>query len=509
MLHADILGERARLSPERTALVYVPTQERFSYGELDRRASRCAARWRDLALKKGDRVGILACNRVEYVDAFFAAARSGVVLVPLSTRLTAHELDYIVRDAGCRVLLYDRSTAETVSAFRPTAAIEHWIDLDAMPELSSERKNNGKRTRDNVAGGEDTLCLLYTSGTTGKPKGVVIPHRMAVWNAYNTVASWQLRDTDISPVFTPLYHAGGLAVSLTAIFLLGGTIILHERFEASEVLATIAAERCSIVFGVPTIFKLLMEAPTFASSDLSSLRWCISGGAPLPLYIIEAWQKRGVIFKQGYGLTEVGVNCFAMSAEDSRRKPGSIGKPMMFTQVRLVGGGKEVAAGEVGEVWLRGLHVCNGYWNNSEASAAALDADGWFHTGDLARRDADGFYYIAGRLKDMIISGGVNVYPAEIEAELLLHPAVRDAAVIGVPHENWGEVGAAFVVTQTPVAAEELASFLAHRLGKYKIPREFIVVDELPRTASGKVLKAELRARWEQQHRAARGASGK
>ncbi len=515
MLHADILAERARLTPERTALVYVPTQERFSYGELDRRASRCAARWQELGLRKGDRVGILACSRVEYLDAFFAAARSGIVLVPLNTRLTAHELDSIIRDAGCRVLLYDASTAETVRALKQTTAVEHWIDLEAaepftvvrFPFTENTPKSNGiqgtengeRKTENEKPGPEDTLCLLYTSGTTGRPKGVIIPHRMVAWNAYNTAASWQLRDTDISPVFTPLYHAGGLAVSLTAIFLLGGTIVLHEHFDAAEVLATISAERCTVLFAVPTIFKLLMEAPAFATTDLSSLRWCISGGAPLPLYILEVWQKRGIVFKQGYGLTEVGVNCFAMSAEDSLCKPGSIGKPMMFTQARLVTDGQEVAGGEVGELWLRGPHVCKGYWNNPEATAAALDAEGWFHTGDLARRDADGFYYIAGRLKDMIISGGVNIYPAEIEAELLQHAAVRDAAVIAVPHATWGEVGVAFVVALAPVSGEELGSFLAHRLGKYKIPREFVFVDELPRTPYGKVLKAELRERWNRQ----------
>ena len=220
------------------------------------------------------------------------------------------------------------------------------------------------------------------------------------------------------------------------------------------------------------------------------------GGAPLPLYIIEAYQRRGVVFKQGYGLTEVGVNCFAMTTEDSARKKGSIGKPLMFTEARLVlEDGRQAPVGEVGELWLRGPHVCDGYWNNVEATAAALDREGWFHTGDLARQDAEGFFYIAGRRKDMLISGGVNVYPAEIEAELLLHPAVRDAAVVGVPDDTWGELCAAVVVPRRPGEAtgEDLAAFLQGRLARYKIPRRWAFTEELPRTAYGKVVKARVR----------------
>jgi fatty-acyl-CoA synthase len=236
-----------------------------------------------------------------------------------------------------------------------------------------------------------------------------------------------------------------------------------------------------------------------ATVDLSHVRWLISGGAPLPLYIIEAYQRRGVVFRQGYGLTEVGVNCFAMTNEDSVRRKGSIGTPMMHTEALLVGEhGAEVLVGEVGELWLRGPHVCLGYWNDPEATAAALDADGWFHTGDSARRDADGFYTIAGRKKDMFISGAVNVYPAEIEGELLLHPAVQDAAVIGVPDPTWGEIGVAFLVPRPgqSVDAGALATFLGERLARYKVPKHFVAIDALPRTAYGKVVKAELAARW-------------
>jgi fatty-acyl-CoA synthase len=502
MLHGDVLGERARLTPEKTALVCVPTGQRFTYRELDERAGRTAAAWRGpLGLAKGDRLAILANNRVEFLDNFFAAGKSGVVIVPLGTRLTAHELAYIVRDAGARVLIYDGAFATTVSELRALVPLDRCVALDNPADPSDPRYVDLLEPRAPSPGPrplpEDIYCLLYTSGTTGRPKGVMIPHRMVAWNGYNTALCWQLREDDVSPIFTPLYHAGGLGAFLLPIIAIGGTIVLHAGFDVAEIWRTIERERCTVVLGVPTIYKLLMEALEFATADLSAVRWLISGGAPLPLYVIEAYQRRGVVFKQGYGLTEVGVNCFAMTVEDSRRKKGSIGKPMMFTEARLVDAeGREVSSGEVGELLLRGPHVCLGYWNNPEATAAALDTDRWYHTGDLARRDEEGFFTIAGRTKDMFISGAVNVYPAEIEGELLLHPGVTDAAVVGVPDPTWGEVGVAFVVPRGahPPAPDELASFLAARLAKYKIPKEFVFVDALPRTPYGKVVKGELAA---------------
>jgi fatty-acyl-CoA synthase len=505
MLHGDVLGERARLTPDKTALVFVPTGQRLTYREIDERAAACARSWAaGLGLTRGDRIGILANNRVELLDAFFAAGKSGVILVPLGTRLTAHELAYIVRDSGMRALMYGGEFAATVHELRTLVAVERWIAIDDPGEPGDGRwAELLPQTPDPRPLApclpEDVYCLLYTSGTTGKPKGVMIPHRMVAWNGYNTAIGWQLREDDVSPIFTPLYHAGGLGAFLLPIFAIGGTIVLHGGFDTGEVWRTMERERCTVALGVPTIYKLLMEAPEFETVDLSSVRWLISGGAPLPLYIIEAYQARGIVFRQGYGLTEVGVNCFAMTDEDAVRKKGSIGKPMMFTEARLVDAeNREVPIGEVGELLLRGPHVCLGYWNNQEATAAALDPEGWFHTGDLARRDADGFFTIAGRKKDMFISGAVNVYPAEIEGELLLHPAVKDAAVIGVPDPTWGEVGVAFVVPRgdPPPTPEELAAFLATRLAKYKIPKEFVFVDGLPRTPYGKVVKGELEARY-------------
>lgn len=500
MISADLLGERARLTPDAPALVVVGG-ERLSYQELDARAVRCARAWQEgLGLRPGDRVGILAHNRVEYLEAFFAAGKCGVILVPLGTRLTAHELAHAVRDSGMRALLWDRALAPTVEALRGMVELEHWIALDQPRPGDREHAellaavDDAAAWRPTRCAPEDPYCLLYTSGTTGVPKGVVIPHRMLAWNGYATVCSWQLTAADVSPIFTPLYHAGGLMAFLVPLVVIGGTVVLHQGFDPAEVWATIERERCTVILGVPTIWKMLLESPAFEGADVSSIRWLISGGAPLPLYLIEAYQARGLAFKQGFGMTEVGVNCFAMTVEDSYRKSGSIGKPLMGTEVRLVDSdGADVVDGEIGELLFRGPHVCAGYWQNPEATARALDADGWFHSGDQARRDEDGFYFVAGRQKDMIISGGVNVYPAEIESALLQHPAIEDAAVVAVPDARWGEVGVAYLVARERLDLGQLAAFLGERLARFKLPKDYRVLEALPRTAYGKVVKGELR----------------
>jgi fatty-acyl-CoA synthase len=503
MLHGDLLGERTRLTPAKTALVDVLTGNRFRYRDLDLRAARTARAWTGpLGVSKGDRVALLAHNRPEFLDAFFAAGKSGVILVPLSTRATSGELAAILRDAMPAVLIYGGEHVDTVRALSGEMDLPRAVALD---QPARPRDDRWAELEAAVTGGpwdgprcdpEDILALLYTSGTTGRPKGVMLPHRMVSWNGYNTALGWQLRETDVSPIFTPLYHAGGLGAFLTPIIAIGGTIVLHRGFDPGEVWRTLEKEGCTVVLGVPTIWKMLMDAPEYARADVSRVRWFISGGAPLPVSLQQAYQERGVVFRQGYGLTEVGVNCFAMTDEDSRRKLGSIGKPLMFTEVKLVDeAGCEVAEGEVGELCFRGPHVCQGYWNDPEATAAALDPEGWFHTGDAARKDEDGFFYIAGRRKDMIISGGVNVYPAEIELELAANPVLADSAVVGVADPTWGEVPVAFVVPAEGAAptAEELSAFLVGRIARYKIPRRFVFMDALPRTPYGKVVKDDLR----------------
>ncbi|MEJ2580329.1 MAG: long-chain fatty acid--CoA ligase [Acidobacteriota bacterium] len=510
MICADIVGERSRLSPDRTALVDVATGQRLSYSELDHRAATCARAWLyGLGLKHGDRIGILSGNRLEFLDAFFAAAKSGVILVPLGTRLTAGELRGIAADAELSAFIYSVEHAETVRDLRTSVDLGLVVALDDPNDPSDllwHELLGAVGEADHVpalCSPEDPYCLLYTSGTTGKPKGVIIPHRMMAWNAYNTAACWQLSEDDVSSIFTPLYHAGGLGAFLTPILLAGGTIVLHRDFDAAEVWRVIEEERCTVVLGVPTIWKMLADAPEFETTDLSHVRCFFSGGAPLPRHLIDIYRDRGVVMRQGYGLTEVGVNCFAMSNEEAWAKAGSIGRPLMFTEARVIGEtGQELPPGEVGELCFRGPHVSAGYWKNPTATADSRDSEGWFHTGDMARTDEDGFFYIAGRAKDMFISGGVNVYPAEIENVLLQHTLLADAAVVGVPHGTWGEVGVAFVVPVEgqKVTADELADFVGGRLARYKIPKEFRMVEALPRTPYGKVVKGELVEQWKKEH---------
>jgi len=484
MFTGDLLSERARVTPDRVALVSVETGERLTYREFDLRVDRAGSSLRACGLAAGERLGLLAYNSIHFLELFFGAIRSGIIVVPLSTRATAHELQQIISDCGIRVLFAGaefEAMSQTLGV--PTILREEWRSDDALlsPKLDFDS--------------ESTACLLYTSGTTGKPKGVMIPRRQLWWNGYNTAVNWALREDDVTSVFTPMYHAGGFAAFLIPILTVGGTIVVHKGFEPSEVWATIARERSTVVLGVPTIWKILMEHASFPAADLSSIRWLISGGAPLPAYIIDSYQQRGIAFKQGYGMTEVGVNCFTMTVEDSYAKPGSIGHPMMFTEVIVVDeAGLVIKAGEVGEMWIRGPHVSNGYWGNESATTESYVSGGWFKTGDLAKQDDDGFFYIAGRRKEMFITGGVNVYPAEIEAELVAHPSVEDAAVVAIADHTWGETGVAFVVA-SEVGEEELVGYLSTRISRHKVPRRFVFLDVLPRSAYGKVLKEELRSR--------------
>jgi fatty-acyl-CoA synthase len=331
---ADIIGERCRLSPDRIAVVDVATGARHGYREMDRRAAATARAWLyGLGLKQGDRIGLLSGNRLEFIDAFFAAAKSGVILVPLGTRLTAAELAVIVSDCELSALVYDAEHAESVRELATRVDVGRLVPLD-------EENGGGELTWHGLLASigegeyvpavcqpEDPHCLLYTSGTTGRPKGVIIPHRMVAWNACNTVLCWQLTELDISPIFTPLYHAGALGAFLTPILLAGGTIVLHRDFDPSEVWRVIEEERCTVVLGVPTIWKILADAPEFNTADLSHVRWFISGGAPLPRHLVGVFRERGVVLRQGYGLTEVGVNCFSMSDDEAWAKAGSIGRP--------------------------------------------------------------------------------------------------------------------------------------------------------------------------------------
>ncbi|MFN3412707.1 MAG: class I adenylate-forming enzyme family protein [Thermoanaerobaculum sp.] len=506
MVHADFLGERARLTPEKQALVDLHTGQRYTYRQLNDRARYTAGAFSvHLHVQPGDRVAVLLHNRVELLDLYFAAAKGSFVFVPLNPRLAVPELVKLLQHAEPEVLVYEAETAEKAEAAAKEVQLRALVPVDnpAKPKRGywSWLLNYGPElVYAPPPQPEDLLAILYTSGTTGEPKGVMIPHRMVAFDAWATVLGWQLREDDVSPIFTPLYHAGGLFAFLTPILAIGGTIVLHRTFDPEQVWTTIQKERCTVVLGVPTIWRVLADHPSFASVSLEHVRWFISGGAPLPVSLIERYRQRGVVLRQGYGLTEVGVNCFAMTNEDAWRKAGSIGKPLPFTQAKIVDEDNcELPAGEVGELCLAGPHVCAGYYKNPEATAEVFDSQGFFRTGDLAYHDEEGFFYIVGRKKEMFISGGVNIFPAEIEAVLLEHPQVADAAVVGVPDEVWGEKGVAFVVPKPggELAAEALVAFLKEKIAAFKVPKEFCFVGSLPRTAYGKVVRRELVVQWQ------------
>jgi fatty-acyl-CoA synthase len=318
---------------------------------------------------------------------------------------------------------------------------------------------------------------------------------MLTWNSINTTTGWDIASTDITTVHMPLFHTGGFNVLTLPLLHVGGTVVMLRTFEVVKVLEALEKHRCTLFFGVPTTFQMMLEAPQFEATDLSAMRYFISGGAPCPVPLIEEIQKRGIAFTQGYGLTEVGPNCFRLGLEDAVRKAGSIGFPTFHSEARIVDEkGHDVVRGEIGELLLRGGHVCSGYWRNSEATATAL-CDGWFYTGDLARQDEDGYYYIAGRAKDMIISGGENIYPAEVEAVLHEHPAISSVALIGLPDPKWGEQPVAVVIVykNSDVSAGEIIEFCSGKLARYKIPKQVFFVEEFPLLASGKVYKRVLK----------------
>ncbi len=341
----------------------------------------------------------------------------------------------------------------------------------------------------------DPWVLCYTGGSTGLPKGAILTHGNITWNAINTVVSWGLTPDDVAVLNAPLFHTGGLNVFTAPLVHIGGTSVVCRKFEPDQVFDLIRDAGLTILFGVPSMFQALQQHPRWEAADFSRLKLVISGGAPCPPSVYERFWDRGVAFKSGYGLTEAGPNTFWLPDADVRRKVGSVGFPLFHVDVKIVDGeGRDCAPDEVGELLIRGPHVCAGYWNRPEETARTIRG-GWLHTGDLACRDTEGYHFIVGRLKDVIISGGENIYPAEVESVLAAHPGVVEAALIGVPDERWGEVPVALIVTREDarVETEELIRFSSERLARYKLPRRVVLVDALARTAAGKVDKVQLK----------------
>ena len=494
MIFGDWIGRWGKTFPESEAVYDAITNQRFSYGKLAGEVNQLARFMSEsLGVGKGDRVACLSFNRYEYIVLFFAVSRIGGILVPLNFRLAASEFSYFMEDASPRAFFYDQDHRGAIVELEKVFNAVHYVCFDGesgkgpvwadvpdspLPEMEIFP--------------DDPQLIIYTSGTTGLPKGVILTHGMIEANSVNTVLGWDLSSRDRTILHAAMFYTAGWNVFTLPLFLTRACNILVQSFDADLILDLIERERITLFFGVPTMYQMLLDSPKFENTDFSSLRFMVSGGAPLSRDIFDAFMERkGVHLWEGYGLTEVGPNNFIANG-----KLGTLGHPMPGVDIRLVDfNDRDVAPGEEGQILLRGRNVCAGYWNKPEATAEAIQ-NGWFYTGDLGRVDDDGHYVIAGRLKDMIISGGVNIYPAEIERVIEAHPDITGAALIGVPDPKWGEVGKAILELRpgAQLDLEGLNAFLADKLGRYKLPKYMTVVRELPRTpASGKIQKFILK----------------
>lgn len=494
------MAKRRIKTPDKAALI-LPDDSVVTYRELADAADRVSAELRLRDIEKGDRVAYLGENSPDFLAVLFGTVQLGAVFVPVNTRLAPPEIAHVLTDSGARVLIYDPEFADRVDA--SASPVPHRIvtgtGTDAAPGLARLPLSGvvGHTDADVVV--EDPAAILYTSGTTGRPKGAVLTQANLMWAALNAVIDYDIVSSDIALMISPLFHVASLGMGALPIILKGGTIVLEKGFDAGRALALIEHHRVTMLSGVPTTYQMMADHPAWASTDLSSMQKLTCGGSAVPTRILDAYEERGMHFAQGYGMTETSPGGTSLPPEMTRAKQGSVGVAQFFTDVRIADERGDMAArGTIGEIEISGPNVFPGYHGLPEATAAAFTDDGWFRTGDLGYLDPDGYLYIADRLKDMIISGGENIYPAEVENLINDIDGVTGVAVFGVPDSRWGEVPWAALTVREGVAVDS-AAVVAHLDGKvarYKIPKTTVVVDELPRTASGKIRKADLRARF-------------
>lgn len=490
--------QRMRKSPNRRAIVYGDAA--LTYAELFERVARLANALRDLGVSRGDRVAYLGPNLPSFVETMFATHAGGAIFVPLNTRLAAGELAYQLADCGARVLVYAPQAAGVLADLDAAVGGRRIVAVAGAREGEHDYERLIEAAPadwvDHPVDRDEPAVILYTSGTTGRPKGATLTHANITWNCVNVMVDVDLASDEVTLVSAPLFHVAALDMTLMPTFLKGGCSVLMPAWDVDGCFDLIEAHRVTWMFGVTAMFAALAQSPRWETADLSSVRVLMSGGAPIPASMISTYQERGLTFLQGFGLTETAPGALFLNAEMSTVKAGSAGVPHFFADVRLVGPDlTDVGVNEPGEILISGPSVTPGYWNSPEATAAAFTEDGWLRSGDLGTRDEDGYVTIVDRVKDMYISGGENVYPAEVEAVLFQHPAVAECAVLGVPDQKWGEVGRAYVNLRPGTEADQaqLIAFLDGRLAKYKIPKSVCFVDDFPRTGSGKVQKAKLR----------------
>jgi len=507
----QFLTKRAELSPNLEGFVDIASGLRLSYKELNERSNQVAHVFRDRGIEKGDRVALLMLNCPAYLESFFALAKLGAVTVPLNTRLVADELAFILQDSGSRILIYGREFVETVSDLNARGqqgtAVEEWLFVGTpdgsaqdkptfaldYEELRKSAKNDEPEITTELG---DSLYIMYTSGTTGLPKGVVHTHDSAMWACITWAATGDVRLYDRYLLILPLYHVGALT-PVTANVYLGVSNIVQRTFDAGGVWRLIEIERIDTSLAVPAMLNFMIQAPELNEYKRDRLRWIMSGAAPVPVSLIESYAKLGIPINEAYGLTESCGPASLLTGMDVAKHPGSCGKAFFHTDIRVVDKhGANTKSGEPGEVIVRGRHVMKEYWNNPTATRESL-RDGWLYTGDVATIDQDGFIYIQDRLKDMIISGGENVYPAEIENVILAHPEVLDVAVIGQKSKRWGESPLAVVVPRDEtLTGDDVTAHCIGKLARYKLPKSVEFIEIIPRNPSGKALKRELRKKF-------------
>ena len=491
---ADWFQRWSRYLPDKIAVKDLLTNSAWTYQQLNSSGNALALYFQqELKLQKGDRLLIIATFQPEYFVLLSVAQKLGIILVPVNYRLSAAEIAYLVQNSDPSLLLIEDQFRELL-----TEVSQNKKEMVILWNELSERINNGLTENNDftplIIEESHPALILYTSGTTGFPKGAIYTHGMMLWNSLNTAMRLKITSDDRTLMVMPPFHTGGWNVLSTPLLHFGGTVILQSKFDAVEALEYLETEHITIFMAVPTMVRMMMEAPNFASTDFSSLRYMIVGGEALPIPVIEKWASRNVPIRQGYGLTEAGPNITSLEAEDAIRKRGSIGFPNFYVESKLVKeNGTEAGINESGEFWLKGPMVTPGYWKNIEATKQSFQ-EGWFKTGDILKKDEEGYLYVVDRVKNMFISGGENVYPAEVERRLLQHPHIRESVVIGVPDEKWGEVGRAYIVLKNGInlSEEELMEFCREGLAKFKIPKYYVFINELPKNDTGKIDRKKL-----------------
>ncbi|MGB1630180.1 MAG: acyl-CoA synthetase [Acidimicrobiales bacterium] len=500
----DWIDHHAKNRGGKEAIRELDRARSFTYRDLDRRVDAMTAYLDSVGIERGDRIAVLAHNGVEFFDVQFACQRNGAICVLLNWRLTVSELEYILNDSSPKVLFHDVEFAAAATELQQLCSIDTIVEIDGgTPDSAYERviaAHEGHAAARVTLTHDDVVTIMYTSGTTGLPKGAMITHGMNFWNCVNLGIPGGIGLDTVHLNILPLFHTGGLNCYSNPVLHAGGTVVLLETFEPGQALGVIGDPNQGVThfFGVPAPYQFMMQHPDFETTDLSRLRVAGVGGAPCALAIMEAWSERGVPLLQGFGMTETSPAAIFLDPDDALRKVGSTGKALMHTEFRIVDDdGGDCGPDEMGELWVAGPHITPGYWNKPEATASAFEGR-WLKTGDAARMDEDGFVYIVDRWKDMYISGGENVYPAEVENVLYQIDGVLEAAVIGVPSDRWGEAGLAVLVVDdgAEIDRQLVQSYCAQRLAKFKVPVDIAMIDALPRNATGKVLKRELRDRF-------------